>query len=147
MGALLDAEKKYKEAAICYSKVIQEFPFYENARIAVCDNLCSQHSYQDAKEIILGGKRNFVNWINHKVICLFEYKLIIPVVFAFGLLMWFSHSLIIIYSFFILSLTLGFWSWPKNQKMIIRVSRWLLVFSTILLILASIPLFSDSLIK
>lgn len=148
MGALLDAEKKYKYAFICYRKVIQKFPFYESARISACDNLCSQHNYKEAKEIIHGGKRNFINWVNHKILFLFEYKLMIPVIVVVGLLMmWFIHSMIIFYSFFILSVTLGIWSWRKNQKLIIRVSRWLLALCAILLILASIPPFSNSIIK
>ncbi len=141
MGMVYEGERKFDEAILCFTKIIQKYPSTINARTNGSYLLASkQKKYEDAKKLIMEGGKNWISWINHKAVLIMEYKLGIPLILGLTLLLWLLNSYPLV--FLLLATSLGFliWSLRPRQRFIMDISKWSLYICIVVLILLRNPI-------
>ena len=141
LGKVYEEERKFDEAILCFNKIIQKYPTIINARTNGSYLLASkQKKYEDAKKLIMEGGKNWISWINHKAVLIMEYKLGIPLILGFTLLLWLLNSYPLV--FLLLATSLGFliWSLRPRQRFIMDIAKWSLYICIVVLLLLRNPI-------
>jgi hypothetical protein len=141
MGMVYEGERKFDEAILCFTKIIQKYPSTINARTNASYLLAlKRKKYADAKKLILEGGRNWISWINHKAVRIMEYKLGVPLILGFTFLLWIINSYPLVYQLLATSLGFLIWSLRPRQRFIMDIAKWSLYICIVVLLLLRNPI-------